>query len=126
MSYYALAAGILTSLPAIVSGGIQGYKAVQAQGLTDESGAVKSKFKTMIAHAVFNDVVTAGAAWVWWCKHQSSLQTYAPANWMVGVQVLLGMALLWAAHLGGSLTYNYGMGLNVGAAGKAKGKGKAQ
>lgn len=120
LSYYALSAGLLASIPAIMSGVQQGIKQVSTSGLKDESGAVKSKFKTMAMHALVNDAVVAGSAYVWYCKRQGLLTTFAPETWMVGVQILLGLALVWAGHLGGALTYNYGMGLNVAGSKKNK------
>ena len=124
ISYFALGLGLLTSLPSVASGVAQGAKMVQAQGLYDSNGKMKQKAKVLVAHALANDIVIAVSAWVWWNRRNASALeyvkeglnpvSYEPKTWMVGVSVVLGAVLLFAANLGGTLVYDYGMGLTMG------------
>ena len=97
---------------------------VKNQGLFDEKGNLRAKSKVLIAHAVVNDVIVAVSAYVWWCKRNAGAVeylkdgrnplAYEPAGWMVGASVVLGLALMFAANLGGTLVYDYGFGLAMG------------
>ena len=107
-----------------MSGGQQAVKMITKQGMYEaDNKTIKPKVKITIAHAVANDVVLAASAYSWWCRRQSSALNvaYAPENWMVGASVVLLLALAYSANLGGTLTYNYGVGMSI-----AKGKGKSQ
>jgi len=120
-SYYALSAGLLASLPAVVTGIANAAQSFKAQGMYEADGkTLKKKTKVIIAHAVSNDLVIAVSAYIWWSKRQATTLTYAPETWMVLLSALLGVGILFAANLGGSLIYNYGMGVSIG-----KGKGKS-
>lgn len=125
ISYYSLALGLLTSLPAVSSGVAQALKMVKAQGIYEQDKkTIKTKVKVTLAHAVVNDIVIAASAYSWWCKRQQGVTSmltkgvnpiaYEPENWQVGLSVALGVFLLFAANLGGSLVYDYGMGLAMG------------
>jgi len=121
LSYYALSAGLLSSLPSIATGVANAAQSIKTQGMYEADGkTLKPKVKVIAAHAVANDVVIAASAYMWWVRRQSNSPTYAPDGWMVGLSAVLGVALLFAANLGGSLVYNYGIGLRMG-----KGKGKS-
>jgi len=123
ISYYALSAGLLTSIPAVFSGGAQAWKMIQAQGIYEsDNKTIKPKVQATIAHAASNDLLLIASAYSWYCRRQGTLiNTYAPENWMIGMSVILLGGLLFSANLGGTLTYNYGMGMSMG-----KGKGKSQ
>ena len=124
ISYYALGLGVLTALPSISSGVAQGIKMVQAQGLYGPDGKLKQKVKILAAHAVVNDVVVAASAWLWWQRRNAGAVAqvmegknpvaYTATSAQVGISVLLGVFLLFAANLGGSLVYDYGTGLAMG------------
>lgn len=124
ISYYALGAGILTALPSISSGVAQALKMVKAQGIYTPDGKLKPKFKVTVAHAAINDIVIAASAWLWWQRRQASSAAmlvdgknpvaYQPSGGMVGISVAMAVLLLFAANLGGTLVYDYGMGLTMG------------
>lgn len=130
-SYYLLSLGLITTLPAVVSGGQQAVALFSRQGMYEADGkTLKQKSKAVIAHALVNDVVLALGTWIWYAKrsaHNQSLAAsvvgekagsalltpeaaYAPQLW----QVVLGVAtlglLFFGASIGGALTYNYGVG----------------
>ncbi|GAB7343653.1 hypothetical protein MBLNU457_1645t1 [Dothideomycetes sp. NU457] len=115
IAYYALSAGLLTSIPSVVTGIANAAQMVQAQGMYEADGkTLKPKMKVIIAHALSNDVIIGLSAYIWYLRNQSMSLTYAPSSWMVGVEAVMGAALLWSANLGGTLVYNYGMGMRIG------------
>ncbi|CAJ2511142.1 Uu.00g067670.m01.CDS01 [Anthostomella pinea] len=122
IAYYALSAGLLTSIPSVVTGIANAAQMVQSQGMYEADGkTLKPKMKVIIAHALSNDVIIALSGYIWYLRNQSSSLnlTYAPQSWMVGVEAVMGLALLYSANLGGTLVYNYGMGLRMGSKNKS-------
>lgn len=134
-SYFLLSLGLLFSIPAVTTGIGEAKKAIDKQGLYEVDGkTIKQKFKGVIAHAIANDIVIAVMTYVWWQRRSAAKATlagkigvsalstpeaaYAPAFWMVVVEGLMGAMQLFAANIGGSLTYNYGFGMAIGAGGK--------
>ena len=134
-SYFLLSLGLLFSIPAVTTGVGEAKKAIDKQGLYEADGkTIKQKFKGVIAHAIANDIVIAVMTYVWWQRRSAAKATlagklgvsalatpeaaYAPAFWMVVVEGLMGAMQLFAANIGGSLTYNYGFGMAIGAGGK--------
>ena len=130
-SYYLLSLGLIMAVPALVTGIREAIVGVNKQGLYEADGkTIRTKFKAMIAHAVINDVVLAGAAYIWYTRRSAAANTiagklglgsaatgaaaYAPAGWMVAVEAALMAGMFMAANIGGVLAYNFGMGLNVG------------
>lgn len=97
---------------------------VKAQGIYTPDGKIKPKVKVTVAHAAINDVVVAASAWLWWQRRNASSvalladgknpASYAVSNGQVGIAVVSGLLLMFAANLGGSLVYDYGMGLTMG------------
>ncbi|QIW98742.1 hypothetical protein AMS68_004260 [Peltaster fructicola] len=125
-SYYLLSLGLLTAIPAVVTGGQQAVKLFARQGMYEADGkTLKIKTKATIAHAVVNDIALAASAYVWYAKHQAANSTivgklglssealYAPALWMVAAQVITFGLLLFGASIGGALTYQYGVGFSA-------------
>lgn len=132
-SYYLLSLGLITSIPAVMSGGAQAFKMISKQGLYEaDNKTVKPKVKATIVHALANDVVILLSAYMWWCRRAARNETveammgktmgvdlgaattqaaaYAPAGWMAAVSVVMTGLLFWSASIGGALTYNYGVG----------------
>ncbi|KAK3676675.1 hypothetical protein LTR78_003450 [Recurvomyces mirabilis] len=134
-SYFLLSLGLLSSIPAVTTGIGEAKKAIDKQGLYEKDGkTIKQKFKGVIAHAIANDIVIVVMAYIWYCRRSAARQSlagkmgisglstpeaaYAPAFWMVIVEMLMGALQLFSANIGGSLTYNYGFGMAIGAGGK--------
>ncbi|KAK5701209.1 hypothetical protein LTR17_022785 [Elasticomyces elasticus] len=134
-SYYMLSLGLLFSIPAVTTGVGEAKKAIDKQGLYEKDGkTIKQKFKGVIAHAIANDIVIVVMAYIWYCRRSAAKQSllgkvglssvatpeasYAPAFWMVVLEALMGGLQLFSANIGGSLTYNYGFGMNIGGGGK--------
>ena len=119
-----------------MSGGQQAVQLFSKQGLYEADGkTLKQKSKAVIAHAVTNDLVLALTTYLWYSRRQQAADTlagklgvgslataeaaYAPALWQVIAEVLALGVLLFAASIGGALTYNYGVGFApAGKAGK--------
>ena len=120
LSYYALSAGVLAGLPAVVTGITQAIAMVQKQDLYEaDHKTLKPKIKTLFLHAALNDVVLIASGWYWWTRRQAISLNTAPEAWQVGLGAVLGVVLLFAANLGGTLVYNYGTGFRA-----ARSKGK--
>lgn len=132
-SYYLLSLGLLTAIPAVMSGGAQAYALISRQGKYEADGrTMKPKVKATIVHALANDVVLALSAYMWYCRRSLRNETvealvsksvgvelgaqttmaaaYAPQGWMALVSVVMTGVLFWSASIGGALTYNYGVG----------------
>ena len=130
-AYYLLSLGLITSIPAVMSGGQQAVQLFSKQGMYEADGkTLKLKSKAVIAHAVTNDLVLALTTYLWYSRRQQAADTlagklgvgslataeaaYAPQLWQVIAEVLALGVLLFAASIGGALTYNYGVGFAPG------------
>lgn len=134
-SYYLLSLGLLTAIPAVLTGAVETIKMISKQGMYEADGkTLKTKVKATFAHAAFNDVVLAIAGYIWYARRAqvadsllgklgvSGLSTadaaYAPAFWMVVAGGVAAVLQVYAASIGGTLTYNYGVGFQSLSAGK--------
>lgn len=88
---------------------------ISKSGLKDESGSLRPKVKTTLLHAGLSDVVMATTAWIWWKK-----QAGESAAWMIPVEALLLGGIVVVGGLGGTLTYNFGVGMSIGNAAGGK------
>lgn len=116
---------------------------IQKQGMYESDGVtVKTKVKATIAHAVANDVLLAVSTWIWYSRRQVSegggggmdvkessttdAAVYAHSTSFVVAEIFTLGLLLLGANIGGTLTYNYGVGFSsLSAAGKKDGKKKS-
>ncbi len=142
-SYYSLSLGLLTAIPALVTGVQQAVLLIGKQGMyeTDASGygvTMRTKVKALIAHTVANDLVIALSTLVWYQKRNAAAATllgklgvgsvgtayatYQPSLWMVVLEAVLFVLLVVAANIGGSLTYVFGVGFAAGGGGSSKKK----
>ncbi|KAF2481304.1 hypothetical protein BDY17DRAFT_301060 [Neohortaea acidophila] len=136
LSYFLLSAGLITLLPALVTGVREAVVLISKQGIKEADGTVRPKVKALIAHAVFNDIVAAVSAYVWYQKRSNAANTvagklgvgslatgaaaYAPERWMVVAEAPILALLFMAANIGGVLAYNFGIGFSAGGAGAKK------
>ncbi|KAK5165927.1 uncharacterized protein LTR77_008851 [Saxophila tyrrhenica] len=142
-SYHLLSLGLITAVPALVTGVREAVVLIAKQGMyeTDASGygvTMRTKVKALIAHAVANDLVMGLSLLVWYKKRANASETmlgkmgvgslgtgeatYQPATWMVVLEGLLFAGLMMAANIGGSLTYIFGIGFAAGGGGASKKK----
>lgn len=104
-----------------------------------DGSTVKTKVKATIAHAVAMDVLLAVSTWIWYSRRQVSDEAgggldlekstttdaavYAHSTGFVVAEFLTLGLLLLGANIGGTLTYNYGVGFSsLSKAGKKDGK----
>lgn len=103
LSYYTTILTLLFSAPAVASGAQQLMPVIKRDGFSSK------KAKVGVAHALINDITTVGALYNWWSRR--SIAGFMPSNENVLVSTVLAVpATLFAAYLGGSLVYVYGMG----------------
>lgn len=133
MSYFLLSAGLITAIPAIVTGGREAIVLLSKQGMKDTDGTVRPKVKAMFAHAIFNDVVIAVSTYIWYQKRANAAHSvagkvgipvgaaaYQPENWMVYTEAPIMLLMFMAANIGGVLAYNFGIGFSAGGGSGAK------
>lgn len=103
-----------------------------------DGSTVKTKVKATIAHAVAMDVLLAVSSWIWYERRQVSeggggmdleksstgdSAVYAHSTGFVVAEFLTLGLLLLGANIGGTLTYNYGVGFSsLSKVGKKDGK----
>ncbi|KAF2853225.1 hypothetical protein T440DRAFT_466205 [Plenodomus tracheiphilus IPT5] len=112
LSYYATILTLLFSAPAVATGAYELMPVIQRDGLSSR------KAKVGVLHALINDVGVAVAAYNWWTRRSNP--GFMPTDTNILLSALVGLPVtMWAAYLGGSLVYVYGMGFR-GAQAKAK------
>jgi hypothetical protein len=106
--------GVLTSIPAVISGVFEAYALTEAKGL-DFSNPV---IKTMVIHAGLNDLAIVGGIYNWLSKRYIADFASDGGNAFVSSLVFGGVA--YAAFLGGGMVYTHGTAV------QRQGKGKAE
>jgi uncharacterized membrane protein len=103
LSYYTTILTLLFSIPAVVTGAQQLMPVIQRDGFSSK------KAKIGVLHALINDVTVVGALYNWWSRR--SVTGFTPASDNILISTVLAVpATFFAAYLGGSLVYVYGMG----------------
>jgi len=124
ISYFLLCAGLITTVPAIMSGNIQLVGMIKKNGgpwEKDAAGKQKStmvpRIKAAITHAIVNDLVFVANIYSWYLRKDKegavNLGKIPTETNMIISAVLLPFLML-AAKMGGALVYNHGVGLNLG------------
>lgn len=109
LSYYATILTLLFSAPAVATGAYELRPVIQRDGLSSK------KAKVGVLHALINDVGVVAAAYNWWTRRSNPGFMPTETNILLSALVALP-ATMWAAYLGGSLVYIYGMGFRGGQA----------
>ncbi|KAI4642466.1 uncharacterized protein J4E79_011528 [Alternaria viburni] len=112
LSYYTTLLTLLFSAPAVATGMYEFIPLVKRDGLKSRKAQVGA------LHAVINDVTVLGAAYNWWTRRGNPGMMPSDTNILISSVIALP-ATMFAAYLGGSLVYVYGMGFRGGQA-KAK------
>jgi uncharacterized membrane protein len=139
LSYLFNVIGLITAVPAVLTGGQQLWMMLQRQdvpaklknaasepndavGKAKASASVASrshpKLKVAFAHAALNDLVVAGAAYNWWAK--SSSKAYAPTDLNVLISAVSAPLLGYAGFLGAKMVFDYGVGVDMRGAWSSK------
>jgi uncharacterized membrane protein len=123
VSHYNLLAGLLASIPAIITGFAQLYDIIKKHGEYFEADGktVKPKIKAMIMHSLLIYAVVAGSGLLFWGSHRIAKKAgrYGTEVWMQILSVGLTGTLVFAANLGMKAVYVYGVGV-----GRASDQGK--
>jgi len=112
--YVSTIAGIVTSLPALSSGLVEGYALLSA----NDYDLSKPKVKTTIIHAALNDLAIAAA--VYQVVSKSKSVGYMPSGGNIAISGLLLGGVAYSAYLGGGLVYEHGVGVQRQGHGKVE------
>jgi uncharacterized membrane protein len=86
--------------------------------LIQRDGLSSKKAQTGVLHALINDITVFGAAYNWWSRRNEAAFTPSTTNAVLSAGIV--PISLFAAYLGGSLIYKYGMGVGKGSGSKVK------
>ncbi|KAF2092412.1 hypothetical protein NA57DRAFT_50342, partial [Rhizodiscina lignyota] len=102
-SYYLLSVGLLSAIPATLTGGMELFYMMQRQDLFN-----KLLYMALI-HAAVNDFCIMGSAYSLWTRR--STKGYEPDVGLVIMSALFGFFMMGAASLGGQLVFDHGVGV---------------
>lgn len=103
LSYYTTILTILFSIPAVATGVPQLMPVIQRDGFSSKKAQVGA------LHAVINDITVVGAIYNWYSRR--NVPGFLPNETNILISSVIALpATLFAAYLGGSLVYKYGMG----------------
>lgn len=119
-----LCAGLICTVPAILSGNKQLVGMISKNGgpwEKDSDGKQKNtmvpRIKVAITHALVNDAVFLVNLYSWYCR-RSTEKRVNPGNVPSEMNMIISMVLLpvlmAAAKAGGTLVFNHGVGLKLG------------
>jgi uncharacterized membrane protein len=109
MSYFCTVAGLLTSIPTLITGGVEGYHLFFGGSLDSgdiKPGKLPSIVKMTLAHAWLNYASVAGAIYNWLTRR--NVEGYSASRSNAIVSSLIMAAMGYAALLGGTLVYTGG------------------
>jgi uncharacterized membrane protein len=116
--------GIITAVPAIISGIVELLKLFNRQAYADKlrrsNGNAKAlaqqthpKVTTAVIHAATIYIVVAGMVYNWWTRSGNPMK--APSEVNVLVSALTAPLFSLSGYLGSHLVYNYGVGVDATA-----------
>lgn len=124
LGYFLLCAGLVSTVPAIMSGNIQLVGMIKKNGgpwEKDEEGKQKStmvpRIKVAITHALVNDFVFLVNLYSWYTRRSTADRVNignVPSTLNMGISAALLPLLMASAKAGGTLVYNHGVGLKLG------------
>jgi uncharacterized membrane protein len=112
LSYYSTILTIITAVPSIITGAMELSPVIQRDGFSSK------KAQTGVLHALINDITVFGAVYNWWSRRNEN--TFTPSTTNVALSTAIVPVSIFAAYLGGSLIYKYGMGVGIGSGSKQK------
>jgi uncharacterized membrane protein len=113
-AHYAQLLGLITAVPATVTGSLDGLKSVLAQGLYDsQTKQLKPKMKTLVIHTLVTTVASLVHLGIYLARERAqassrSLGQLAPG--IVAVEAIFTLSMFFGAKLGGELAFKFGMG----------------
>jgi hypothetical protein len=123
--YFMLCAGLIATVPTIMSGNIQLVGMIKKNGgpwEKDEAGKQKStmvpRIKVAITHALVNDLIFLVNLFSWYVRRGKEATGWnegkTPATVNIVISAVLLPMLFGTAKAGATLVYNHGVGLNLG------------
>jgi uncharacterized membrane protein len=112
LSYFCTVAGLLTSIPTLITGVAEGYNVLFGGSIPSEDvkpGKLHPIAKMTIAHAWLNYASVAGAIYNWLTRRNVAGHSASGSNAIISA-LIMG-ALGYSAFLGGTLVYTRGMGV---------------
>lgn len=109
LSYYTTILTLLFAAPAVITDVYDFMPVILRDGLSSK------KAKVGVLHALISDASVITAGYKWWTRRQNPGFVPSGTNVLLSSVVALPVTL-WAAYLGGSLVFVYGMGLGSGKA----------
>lgn len=79
-----------------------------------QTNTMVPKIKATISHALLNDLIFAVGIYQWYQRRGVENIGNVPSETGMIVSAVLLPMLMFAAAIGGSLTYNHGIGLSLG------------
>jgi len=127
-SHYVNILGILSAVPAAVTGSQQLLLMIQNQDLVSKleksqnKGAtvqkMHPKMKLAFVHAAMMDLSIVGSVFNWWTRRSTA--EHAPKEINLYVSAALLAVIFVSAHLGGSMVYDHGVGVVKKSGAEAK------
>lgn len=125
LSYFLLCAGLLTTIPAIMSGNIQLVGMIKKNGGPWEKDATTGKakdtmvprIKATITHALLNDLIFAVGIYSWYLRKDKEGAINlgkVPTEVNLIISAVALPLLMVSSKIGGTLVFNHGVGLNLG------------
>ncbi|KAK5105164.1 hypothetical protein LTS08_001438 [Lithohypha guttulata] len=124
LGYFMLCAGLLATIPAIMSGNKQLVGMISKNGgpwEKDTEGKQKStmvpRIKVAITHALVNDTIFLVNLYSWYCRRSTADRVNVgnvPSQMNMIISMVLLPLLMGSAKAGGTLVFNHGVGLNLG------------
>ena len=121
LGHFMLCAGLIMTIPTIMSGNVQLVGMIKKNGgpwAKDAEGKQTStmvpKIKAAIVHALINDLVFVVGIYSWYQRRVVENVGNVPSGLNMTISAVLLPMMLFSASIGGSLTYNHGVGLSLG------------
>lgn len=125
LSYFLMCAGLISTVPAIMSGNKQLVGMISKNGgpwEKDEAGKQKStmvpRIKVAITHAIVNDVIFLVNLYSWWHRRGTEANSWNPGKTPEFLQFVVALVLLptimASSKAGATLVFNHGVGLHLG------------
>ncbi|KAH6668325.1 hypothetical protein B0J14DRAFT_159626 [Halenospora varia] len=111
MSYFCTVAALLTSIPTLITGGVEGYHLFFGGNLDPRDvkpGNLHPMVKMTLIHAWLNYASVAGAVYNW--RTRRNVEGYSASGSNAIASGFIIGAMGYAAFLGGTLVYTRGLG----------------
>lgn len=119
VAYFSNLLGIVTAIPAALTGFSELYAMISSKGIwqkikkepTGETvyAGMNPTVRLGVAHGLLNDVALLTSVYNWWTRR--NVPGYQPSGLNVVLSAAMLPSLMFSAYLGGSMVYKYGVGV---------------